>query len=155
MAESTPQGSPSGSGQSASGSGASGPSFIPPPAAAGGKGDCGCNGGALSSGPAAGYAAGGVMPNVGEAAPTFAPASGGVGGVTAWLNNKRITALWSINQNRNSWVHVDGIGWRKVANNSDSAIVALTILGSHAREKNSAVNYREESDGMVKEMYVF
>lgn len=75
--------------------------------------------------------------------------------MTAWQNDKRITALWSINQNRNSWVHVAGIGWKKLANNSDSAIVALTMLGSHAREKESAVNYREESDGMLYELYVW
>ena len=55
-------------------------------------------------------------------------------GVTAWLNDKRITGLWSINQNRNSWVYVNGIGWKKLANNSDSAIVALSMLSAHARE---------------------
>lgn len=76
-------------------------------------------------------------------------------GVSAWQNNKRITALWSINQDRNSWVGIDGVGWRKLANGSDSAIVALTMLGAHAREKNAVVNYREESDGMVHEMYVW
>ena len=61
----------------------------------------------------------------------------------AWQNNKRINGLWSINQVRNSWVSVDGIGWKKLVNNSDSAIVALTMLSSHAREKGSVVNYLE------------
>jgi hypothetical protein len=95
------------------------------------------------------------MAGAGDAAPSLPVMEGGVTGVTAWQNNKQITSLWSINQNRNSWVGVSAIGWRKLANNSDSAIVALTMLSAHAREKGSVVNYREESDGMIHEMYVW
>src|SRR2546423_9373857 len=116
------------------------------------KGDCGCGGGA-----GAGMMGGSefLPPGAGDAAPSIRPPDGVGAGITAWLNNKRITGLWTINQNRNSWVAVDGVGWKRLANNSDSAIVALTTLGSHAREKNSVVNYREEADGMIHEMYVW
>jgi hypothetical protein len=96
-----------------------------------------------------------TMEGMGDAAPSLPAKAGVSAGVSAWQSNKRITALWSINQNRNSWVAVDGIGWKKLVNNSDSAIVALTMLSSHAREKGSVVNYREESDGMIYEMYVW
>jgi hypothetical protein len=89
-----------------------------------------------------------------DTAPSLRPAEDSVG-IAAWNTGKKITALWSINQNRNSWVHVDGVGWRRLANNSDSAIVALSILGAHAREKAAAVNYRDESDGMIHEIYVW
>lgn len=89
---------------------------------------------------------------MGDAAPS-PQVTEGVADITAWQNNKRITRLWSINQNRNSWVGVSGIGWKKLANNSDSAIVALTMLSAHAREKGSVVNYR--SDGMIHQMYVW
>jgi hypothetical protein len=92
---------------------------------------------------------------MGDAAPSLRPAEGMSAGITAWQNNKRITGLWAINQNRNSWVYVDTVGWKKLANNSDSAIVALSMLGAHAREKSSVVNYREENDGMIREMYVW
>jgi hypothetical protein len=91
----------------------------------------------------------------GDSAPALLPADAAAAGVTAWQNGKKITGLWSINQNRNSWLHVAGIGWRKLSNNSDSGIVALTMLGAHAREKATNVNYREESDGMIHEMYVW
>jgi hypothetical protein len=92
----------------------------------------------------------------GDTAPSLLPSAEGFGvAVTAWQNNKRITGLWSINQVRNSWVAVDGVGWKKLANTSDSALVALTILGAHAREKASVVNYRDESDGMIHEIYVW
>lgn len=95
-----------------------------------------------------------AMVSVAGTAPSR-PFEGVASGVSTWQNDQRISALWSINQNRNSWVGVAGIGWKKLANNSDSAIVALTMLSAHAREKQSPVNYREESDGMIHEMYVW
>ena len=70
-------------------------------------------------------------------------------------NNKQITALWSITQDKNAGVGVSGIGWKYLANNSGSAIVALTMLSAHARVNRSVVNYRDESDGMIHEMYVW
>lgn len=95
------------------------------------------------------------MAGMSDAAPSLPMKENVVAGITAWNNNKQITALWSINQNRNSWVGVSGIGWKKLANNSDSAIVALTMLSAHARDTGSVVNCRDESDGMIHEMYVW
>lgn len=93
---------------------------------------------------------------MGEGAPGLPLVEGGVAAdIGAWLNNKRVNGLWSINQNRNSWAGIQGIGWKKLSNKSDSAIVALTMLAAHAREKNSVVNYRDESDGMIHEIYVW
>jgi hypothetical protein len=80
--------------------------------------------------------------------------TGGIG-ASVWVNNKKINALWAINENRNSWVGVAGVGWVKLANNSDSAIVALTVLGANARQTQGNVNYRQEADNMLHEMYVW
>ena len=92
----------------------------------------------------------------GQAMPTLPLTAGdAVAGVSAWQNNKKLTALWSNNASRNSWVGVDGIGWKKLVNTNDSSNVALTMLCTHAREKNSVVNYRDESDGMIYEIYVW
>lgn len=74
---------------------------------------------------------------------------------TLWHTDKRVTALWAINQNRNAWMGTNDAGWQKLANNSDTAIVALTILAGHARDATSSMSYRTESDGMVHEMYVW
>ena len=94
--------------------------------------------------------------------PTAEPPSGAVaaaetGGVAAsvWVNGKKINALWAINENRNSWVSVAGVGWVKLANNSDSAIVALTMLGADAKLTQGTVNYRQEADKMIHEIYVW
>jgi hypothetical protein len=88
--------------------------------------------------------------------PASALAAGaGAVGATVWVNNQKINALWAINENRNSWVSVAGKGWIKLANNSDSAIVALTMLGANAKLTQGMVNYRQESDNLIHEMYVW
>lgn len=92
-----------------------------------------------------------------DAAPTFTPATmaAATGGITAWNSNKRVSALWGINQNRNSWVHVPGVGWKKLANNLDSAVMAHTILAANAKQAQGDYNYRDEADGMIHEAYVW
>jgi hypothetical protein len=89
-------------------------------------------------------------------APTMTPPQASVNnGITAWVDNRRIDAVWSINQNRNSWVSIQDVGWKKFADNSDSAIVAFTILAAHARQMQSVYTYREEADTMIHECYVW
>lgn len=103
--------------------------------------------------------AGGVTATTeGDAAPSLEPSAAVAateGGVTTWLSNKRVSALWGISENRNSWVYITGVGWKKLANNSDSAVVALTMLAAHAKQTQTNYNYREESDGMIHETYVW
>ena len=43
-----------------------------------------------------------------------------------WNNNQTENALWSINQDRNSWFGAVGVGWEKVVQ------TALTALAAHA-----------------------
>ena len=81
-------------------------------------------------------------------------AATGAYGASTWHNNKKITALWSKNESRNSWIAVSGLGWKKLTNNSDSAIVALTMLAGHAKQIGAQVNLKEDS-GQIKEMYVW
>jgi hypothetical protein len=104
---------------------------------------------------AAGAAAVSAAPT--QEPPLAAEAAMGAGAVGAavWVNGKKINALWAINQNRNVWAGVAGVGWVKLANNSDSAIVAFTTLAANARQTQGAVNYRQEADGMIHEMYVW
>lgn len=85
------------------------------------------------------------------------PSTAGIsaGEITAWQNDKRINALWAINENRNVFVGVTGVGWKKLSNSNDTAIVALTLLSGSARLTQSLVNYRDEADGMIHEMYVW
>lgn len=77
------------------------------------------------------------------------------GGITAWHNDKRVTALWSINQSRNSWVYINGVGWKRLSTASDSANLALTLLAAHAKQSQTNYTYRDESDGLIHESYVW
>ena len=79
----------------------------------------------------------------------------GVTTVTTWSAATTINALWSINQDKNSWISDASLGWKKLSNASDSGIVALNILSSHAKQLGSTVYHRTEDDGMVHEMYVW
>ena len=74
---------------------------------------------------------------------------------TTWESQKTIVNQWTINQDRNSWIGVAGIGWQKLSTASDSGCVALTMLASNALTTKASVSYRRETDGMVHEMYVF
>jgi hypothetical protein len=95
-------------------------------------------------------------------APSLAPtpvdghAAGATDGVTAtWRNGVLISALWTIEETRNAFVHVAGVGWRKIYNGRDGAFAALVTLASQARQTNRAVNLREEADGMIHEIYLW
>lgn len=75
-------------------------------------------------------------------------------GAGVWNNDKRVNALFSTNDTRNSWMSIVGIGWVKLANNIDSANAALNILAATAKLRNSPVNYNLDG-GMVTEIYVW
>lgn len=88
--------------------------------------------------------------------PPTSGAAAGAQAVGTWNSNKKITALWSMNQNRNVWVAIDGVGWKKLSTASDSATEALGIISAVAKQTQSPyVSYREEADGMIHEMYVW
>jgi hypothetical protein len=90
-------------------------------------------------------------------APTQTPPAtteGREGVAATWLNSKKITALWSINQTRNSWIYLTDTGWKRLADNSDSAVVALTMLASHAQHTGATVNALEDA-GKITQLYVW
>ena len=89
------------------------------------------------------------------APPAAAEAAAEAGVAATWRSNVRIDALWSIDETRNAWVNVVGLGWRKLYNGRDGAFQALVSLASQARQTNRIVNLREEADGMIYEIYVW
>jgi len=72
-----------------------------------------------------------------------------------WQNDKRAIALWGTNEARNSWVLIAGVGWKKLAATTDTAALALTVLAAHGKLTHARVDYREESDGCIHELYVW
>jgi hypothetical protein len=92
-----------------------------------------------------------------EAEPTLQPPVAAVtgDGIGLWVSNKQIDALYSTSTARFSWMHVAGGVWRRFSPASDSGVAALALLAAHARDRGRPVNYREEADQLVHEMYVW
>jgi hypothetical protein len=72
-----------------------------------------------------------------------------------WRSGVTVSALWSINEIRNAWMHVVGLGWRKLFNGREGAFTALVTLASQARQTGRQIAFREEADGMVYEIYLW
>lgn len=72
----------------------------------------------------------------------------------AWQNNKKVAGLWVYGpSNRNAWVYVRDVGWRKLWPDHHSQIVAMMIMAAHAKAKNRPVKFYEQ-DAKIREMYV-
>ena len=87
--------------------------------------------------------------------PPAAQAAAAAAAAAVWINGKKVNALWSINQNRNSWAYFTDIGWRRFAGTFDSTVMAFTILTASAKQTQSLTNHREEADNQVHEIYVW
>ena len=101
---------------------------------------------------AAGAAAGEVAPTLQPPGVAGAAAADGVG---LWQTNKQVDALYSTYAARFSWMHVASGPWRRFSPTSDSGVAALALLAAHARDRGRPVNFREEADQLIHEMYVW
>src|SRR5262249_30752746 len=134
------------SGRAETGGGApSAPSALPPVAATRAKTGCGCDGAA-----AAPRAASGALPPAFEtasrAAPSLRPGSAGAAVAATWQSNVHLTGLWSINQDRNCWAHLDTVGWRGLSGVSESGLVSLNMLAAHAFQQGAIASCYEGDD---------
>ena len=90
------------------------------------------------------------------AEPTLQPGTAAsADSIGLWQTNKQVDALYSTYAARFSWMHVSGGPWRRFSPVSDSGVAALALLAAHARDRGRPVNYREEADQLVHEMYVW
>jgi hypothetical protein len=76
-------------------------------------------------------------------------------GITAWLTGKQIVGIWSNASPRNSWVSIEGVGWRKLYNAGDTGITEMTMLAAHAKAGGRQCSLRIEADNLVHEIYVW
>jgi hypothetical protein len=72
-----------------------------------------------------------------------------------WVNNRKILALWAINEPDNAWAWVTGLGWRKLDTTNTEKFV---IEAANAKVGRSWVDVFEENRGgtfFIKEIYVW
>ncbi len=80
-------------------------------------------------------------------------AAGAVTGT--WRSGMTVTAMWSINETRNAYMNVAGLGWRRLYSGRDGSFMALVLLAGQARQTGKPITFREEADGMVHEIYLW
>ncbi len=73
---------------------------------------------------------------------------------TGWERNKRIVGLWTINQNRNAWVYVQNMGWRKISPDNDNIFFDMLAQLIAAKACGCRVDFYQEN-GVIKQVYVF
>jgi len=93
-------------------------------------------------------------------APVLGPPAPGApvvnaGGAGTWQSDRRITGLFSADSARNSWLLVQGVGWKQLAATSDGGLLAMTAIGRAARDAGLRVDYREQADGRIYELYAW
>jgi hypothetical protein len=72
-----------------------------------------------------------------------------------WVYNRKILALWAINEPDNAWAWVTGLGWRKLDTTNTEKLV---IEAANAKATRSWVDVFEEnrnSTVFIKEIYVW
>jgi hypothetical protein len=90
--------------------------------------------------------------------PTLEPPTNGQTGIgiNAAILTKKIVQTWSLDENRNFWINIGTVGWKKVEGASDSSITAYGLIASSARMANSTVDvYTDDATGMVNQLYVW
>lgn len=70
-----------------------------------------------------------------------------------WQNNKRVVGLWTIDQDRNAFVFIDGLGWKKVSPDNDNIFFDMLNQLVMAKAAGRPINYFELA-GVIKQVYV-
>ena len=87
--------------------------------------------------------------------PGSAAGRAAVAAVGAWQQDKRISAMWTNRSPRNAYMHVTGIGWKRLSPANDASWNAMVMLATQARQTNCRIDYRDEADGLVHEIFLW
>ncbi|MBP2321241.1 hypothetical protein JOF56_001626 [Kibdelosporangium banguiense] len=79
---------------------------------------------------------------------TACPASAG------WSTGRTILDLWSYEDSSGVWVHVQGLGWKRLSPASQSGHTHMTVLAGAATHNNLAVDFHEDADGQIDQLIV-
>lgn len=75
---------------------------------------------------------------------------------SANVDGKKVLQTWSIAQNRNFWANIEGVGYKKVDDASDSSSTAFAQIFSSARTTNTTVNVViDDATGKITQVYAW
>lgn len=73
---------------------------------------------------------------------------------TGWVRDTRVVGLWTNNNDRNAWVYVQNVGWRKLSPSNDNVVFDMLTQLMEAKTNKRRVDFYQE-DGVIKQVYVF
>ncbi|MBS1839964.1 MAG: peptidase C1 [Acidobacteria bacterium] len=73
---------------------------------------------------------------------------------TGWLQNQKVLGLWTIDQDRNAWVYLSQVGWRKIANDNDNIFFDLLTMLIAAKAAGRLVGAYQQQ-GIIRQIYVW
>ena len=71
-----------------------------------------------------------------------------------WHSNKQVTGMWVNDQERNAYVYLDGVGWRKIGGDDAGSFLNILAQLTSAKSGGRPVNAFEDS-GQITQVYVF
>ena len=120
-----------------------------PPAKASAHADCGCGGARWR------WRRPGFRPRAGGTLRRCARRRGRWRVAATSHSDVHVAGLWSINEDRNCWIYIDTVGWRKLSTTSESGLVALNMLAANAYQQNAVASCYEGDDGQISQIYVW
>jgi C1A family cysteine protease len=72
---------------------------------------------------------------------------------TGWIRDTRIIGLWTSNNDRNAWVYVLNLGWRKISPDNDNIHIDMLTQLTAAKASGRRVDLYQESS-VIKQIYV-
>ena len=73
--------------------------------------------------------------------------------IQAEQTNRKVIGLWAINQDRNAWVYIENLGWRRISPDNDVIFYNMLAQLISAKAANRPVNFQEENN-VIKQVYV-
>jgi hypothetical protein len=60
-----------------------------------------------------------------------------------WQNGKKIIGLWTNNNDKNAWVLVEGLGWRRISILNDAQFLSMLAVCTAAYSDRRFINFFE------------
>jgi len=71
-----------------------------------------------------------------------------------WFDNKRVNATFASNDPQWAWANIDGLGWKRIKNDSADGVTNLFVLMCSARSNDRPVNVEVDDRDFITTAYM-